>query len=205
MSRLARLAAGVLAIALLVAVPTSAPAVPSSDATATKKRCTKGKTRNRSGKCVKKCKQGATRNRRGTCVKKKRPYTGPVPPDNAIGYNTGDGVAFVEISDNRTRISALVRVPLEKLTCTPSGEPPFPRAVGPQAHVYGMTLNPGTGEFAGSAPASDGGDGDSHIQGEFLSRTRLMMTATVSNVVGYGAEGDVCGGSNTVTVTLKPR
>jgi len=188
MSRLAALTAGVLAIALLVAVPTAAPALPSSDATVTKKRCKKGKTRNRSGKCV-----------------KKKRYTGPVPPDNAIGYNTGDGVAFVEIRRNRTRISALVRVPLEKLACAPSGAPPFPRAAGPQAHVYGMKLNPRTGAFSGSAPARAGGDGDSQIQGRFLSRTRLMVTTTLTNIVGYGAEGDICAGTDTVTVTLKAR
>jgi hypothetical protein len=203
---LARLTAGVLAIALLVAVPTAATASPASDATtAAKKRCRKGKTRNRSGRCVKKCRKGATRNRSGRCVKKKQPYTGPVPPDNAIGYNTGDGVAFVEITENRSRISSIVRVPADKLTCGPNGTPPWDYITAAKAAVYDMTLDPRTGEFAGSAPRSAGGDGDSAIQGKFLSPTRLMVTATVSNLAGYSPDGAVCGGSNTVTVTLKPR
>lgn len=219
MSRLARITAGVLSLALLVAIPSAATGLTSSEATAAKKRCKQGKTRNRSGKCVRKCRKGATRNRSGRCVKKcrkgatrnrsgrcvkrKQPYTGPVPPDNAIGYNTGDGVAFVEITENRSRISSIVRVPADKLTCGPNGTPPWDYITAAKAAVYDMTLDPRTGEFAGSAPMSAGGDGDSAIQGKFLSPTRLMVTATVSNLAGYSPDGAVCGGSN--TVTLKPR
>ena len=151
MSRLAVLTAGVLAIACSSPSRRRA-AVPSSDATVTKKRCKKGKTRNRSGKCV----------------KKKKRYTGAVPSDNAIGYNSGDGVAFVEITKNRTRISALRQGAAGEADLRAERRTAVPRAAGPQAHVYGMKLNPRTGAFSGTAPASDGGDGDSRMQGRFL-------------------------------------
>jgi hypothetical protein len=98
MFRLTHLTAGVLALALLIAVPAAATGLMSNGArgasgTAAKKACKKGTTRSKSGKCVKRkpCTKRQTRNRNGKCVAKRvAGSTGVVPPDDAFGYKSSD-------------------------------------------------------------------------------------------------------------------
>jgi hypothetical protein len=220
MFRLTHLTAGVLALALLIAIPAAATGLVSNgahggagsvDRAVKKKACKKGTTRNKSGRCVKRkpCTKRQTRNRNGKCVNKRTvATTGVVPPDDLFGYKSADGVVFVEI-DQRKISQIRVRVPLANLTCTPEGSVLYPRTVGILVQVYDLAVDPRTGAFAKADHGSDGGDGNSEVQGRFLSQKSLTVTATTSELHGY-AQGPLgvpatCAGTNTVTVNLVPR